>query len=122
VYNVWQKRVYPKIPSIGESTSETVVETMIQSETCVSTFYNTFLTHNCVPFSHYLEFLGKLFFAIHYTYCGVVRFVKYCPDAAIYFLNRKVLWEFEGNSSMSSQLTLGVKIFWRYDPDILIMT
>jgi hypothetical protein len=33
-----------------------------------------------------------------------VRFVKYCPDAAIYFLKRKVLWEFEGNGSMSSQL------------------
>jgi hypothetical protein len=34
-----------------------------------------------------------------------VRFVKYCPDVAIYFLNRKVLWEFGGNGSMSSQLT-----------------
>src|ERR1700733_12010039 len=70
MYKVWQKRAYPKIPSIGESTPETVVETMIQSETCVSTFYNTFLTHNCVPLSQYLEFLGKLFFAILYTYCG----------------------------------------------------
>jgi hypothetical protein len=34
-----------------------------------------------------------------------VRFVKCCPDATIYFLNRKVLWEFEGNGLMSSQLT-----------------
>src|SRR5258708_24768149 len=57
-----KKRVYPEIPGIGESTPKTVVETMIQSETCVSTFYNTFLTHNCVPLSQYLEFLGKLFF------------------------------------------------------------
>ena len=69
MYKVWQKRVYPKIPSIGESTPETVVETMIQSETCVSIFYNTFLTHNCVPLSQYLEFLSKLLFAILYTYC-----------------------------------------------------
>jgi hypothetical protein len=45
------------------------------------------------------------------------------PDVPIYFLNRKVLWEFEGNSSMSSQLTeLGVGMFWIYDPDILITT
>jgi hypothetical protein len=27
------------------------------------------------------------------------------PDVPIYFLNRKVLWEFVGNGSMSSQLT-----------------
>jgi hypothetical protein len=70
MYKVWQKRVYPKIPSIGESTPETVVETMIQSKTCVSTFYNAFLTHNYVSLSQYLEFLGRLFFAILYTYCG----------------------------------------------------
>jgi hypothetical protein len=28
-----------------------------------------------------------------------------CPDVPIYFLNRKVLWEFVGNGSMSNQLT-----------------
>ena len=28
-----------------------------------------------------------------------------CPNMPIYFLNRKVLWEFGGNGSMSSQLT-----------------
>ena len=28
-----------------------------------------------------------------------------CPNVPIYFLNRKVLWEFVGNGSMSSQLT-----------------
>jgi hypothetical protein len=71
MHKVWHKRVYPKIPGIGESTPETVVETMIQSETCVPTFHNTFLPHNCVPLSQYLEFLGKLFCAILYAYCGV---------------------------------------------------
>jgi len=45
------------------------------------------------------------------------------PDVPIYFLNRKVLWEFVRNGSMSSQLTeLGVGMFWSYDPEILIMT
>ena len=34
-----------------------------------------------------------------------VRFVSFCPDVAIYFLNRKVLWEFGREGSMSSQLT-----------------
>jgi hypothetical protein len=44
------------------------------------------------------------------------------PDVPIYFLIRKVLWEFVRNGSMSSQLTeLGVGMFWNYDPDILIM-
>src|ERR1700685_903293 len=64
------KRVYPKILSIGESIPETV-ETVIQSETCVATFYNIFLPHNCVPFNRYLEFLGKLFYSILCTYYGV---------------------------------------------------
>jgi hypothetical protein len=45
------------------------------------------------------------------------------PDVPIYFLNRKVLWEFVRNGSMSSQLTeLWVGMFWSYDPDILITT
>ena len=74
-------------------------------------FQHSITPHNCVPLSHYLEFLSKLFFPIHYTYCGAVRFVKYCLDAAIYFLNRKVLWEFEGNSSHSGNFSiLGLSI------------
>jgi hypothetical protein len=45
------------------------------------------------------------------------------PDVPIYFLIRKVLWEFVRNGSMSSQLTeLWVGMFWSYDPDILITT
>ena len=71
MYKVCCKRVYSKILSIGESIPETVVETVIQSETCVATFYNIFLPHNCVPFNQYLEFLGKLFYSILCTYYGV---------------------------------------------------
>src|ERR1700674_3229489 len=71
MYKVCYQRVYPKTSSIGESIPETVVETVIQSETCVATFYNIFLPHNCVPFNQYLEFLGKLFYTILYTYYGV---------------------------------------------------
>jgi hypothetical protein len=44
---------------------------LIQSETSVVRFHNTFLSHNCVSLSQYSEFWGKLFCAILYTCSGV---------------------------------------------------
>ena len=70
MYKLWYKRVYTQSPGIGESTPETVVE-LIQSEINVVRFHNTFLPHNCVSLTQYLEFWGKLFCATLYTYCGV---------------------------------------------------
>jgi hypothetical protein len=68
MYKLWYKRVYTQSPGIGESTPETVVE-LIQSEINVVRFHNTFLPHNCVSLTQYLEFWGKLFCATLYTYC-----------------------------------------------------
>ena len=44
MYKVWNKRVYPQIPSIGEEMLEMVVKAVTQFETCVATFH-TMICH-----------------------------------------------------------------------------